>query len=136
MSEKRKRRTKAVSDLDEVPLALVGEDVLGYEVPAKRVDDRISEGKDTSIRRSSSAGAESEYKLAISTTEPLCLSARLSPPRLPDAAVERCSTCSRRAMAEFGPGAGLERELDEGALKRLNRSISNNPSEGINTTIE
>jgi hypothetical protein len=43
---------KAVLDLDDEGVV----DVLKLEVPAKRFDDRISEGKDTSIKRSSTTG--------------------------------------------------------------------------------
>lgn len=39
-----------------------------------------------------------------------------------------------RVGPTLGQGAGLERVLDKGTLSKLNRSISNNRSEGINNT--
>jgi hypothetical protein len=95
-------------------------DVLESEVPAKRFDDRMSEGKDTSIRHSSTtgniceytlyearrnkhsrAGAESEYAQAISTSEPLALDARPTLPLPPGvtwlAGDEQCGICAAPA---------------------------------------
>jgi hypothetical protein len=46
----------------------------------------------------------------------------------------RAAPAALRTKTERKPVAGLERVLDKGGLKRLYRSISNNPSDGINTT--
>lgn len=64
--------------LDREGAAVVEVEVLELETPAKSVDDMISEGKDTSMRRSSRAGAESEHTLVISAWEPLGLNPRFT----------------------------------------------------------